>query len=156
VCPRPTATPGQFVADPTYVFASVAPSPSGDVTAVGGWKLVPLRPDCSSPGNNQYTGQAERGIYALGPGGARGALIRAGVVSGTGFDWEPTPVQLTVDIDHKGKPVRMHNVVPRLSETPGEIRWAGGALGADNDGFYEKELGLGRGDLERLRREAII
>src|SRR6185503_19258684 len=95
VCPRPTATPGQFVADPTYVFASVAPSPSGDVTAVGGWKLVPLRPDCSSPGNNQYTGQAERGIYALGPGGARGALIRAGVVSGTGFDWEPTPVQLT-------------------------------------------------------------
>ena len=36
----------------------------------------------------------------------------------------------------------MHNVVPRLSETPGEIRQAGGALGQDNHAVYGAELGL--------------
>ena len=36
----------------------------------------------------------------------------------------------------------MHNVVPRLSETPGEIRQPGGALGQDNDAIYGDELGL--------------
>ena len=31
---------------------------------------------------------------------------------------------LTVDVPNDGG-VRMHNIVPRLSESPGEIRWAG-------------------------------
>ena len=30
----------------------------------------------------------------------------------------------------------MHNVVPRLSETPGDIQWAGGDLGQDNHAVY--------------------
>ena len=40
--------------------------------------------------------------------------------------------------------VRMHNVVPRFSETPGEIRWSGGALGQDNAAVFG-ELGLTSG-----------
>ena len=38
--------------------------------------------------------------------------------------------QLLVDVPNGHGTVRMHNVVPRLSATPGEIRGAGGALGA--------------------------
>ena len=37
--------------------------------------------------------------------------------------------QLTVDVADGGGSVRMHNIVPRLSETPGTIRWAGGVTG---------------------------
>src|SRR5260221_9459605 len=41
---------------------------------------------------------------------------------------------LTVDVPNGSGGVRMHDVVPRLSESPGEIRWAGGRLGQDNPG----------------------
>ena len=44
--------------------------------------------------------------------------------------------QLLLDVPNGQGTVRMHNVVPRLSETPGEIREAGGALGQDNDAVY--------------------
>jgi len=43
--------------------------------------------------------------------------------------------QLTIDVPADGATVRMHNVVPRFSQTPGAIEWAGGALGRDNDAF---------------------
>ena len=45
---------------------------------------------------------------------------------------------LTLDVPNGSGGVRMHNVVPRLSETPGEIRWAGGDLGQDNHAVYER------------------
>ena len=45
-------------------------------------------------------------------------------------------------------------VMPRLSRTPGEVRWSGRwALGADNDEIYRGLLGL---DPEALREEGII
>src|SRR6185503_16041573 len=50
--------------------------------------------------------------------------------------------RLLVDVPNGAGSVRMHNVVPRLSETPGEIHDAGGALGEDNDVVYGEELGL--------------
>ena len=54
-----------------------------------------------------------------------------------------------------GGEVRMHDVVPRLSETPGAIRWAGGTLGRDNEALFG-ELGLTATDLARLRGEGVI
>jgi crotonobetainyl-CoA:carnitine CoA-transferase CaiB-like acyl-CoA transferase len=63
--------------------------------------------------------------------------------------------QLTVDIPEGAATVRMHNIVPRLSGTPGAIRWAGGALGQDNAAVFG-ELGLTATDLDRLRAEEII
>src|SRR3954471_18524579 len=48
---------------------------------------------------------------------------------------------LTVDIPDNGRLIRMHEVVPRLSATPGEIRWTGGALGQDNQSVFH-ELGV--------------
>lgn len=64
--------------------------------------------------------------------------------------------KLLVDVPNGAGTVRMHNVVPRMSETPGEIRGAGGVLGADNDAIYGKELGLSCEQQDNLRRAGII
>jgi formyl-CoA transferase len=63
--------------------------------------------------------------------------------------------QLTVSIPSGSGSVRMHNVVPRMSETPGAIRWPGGALGQDNADVFG-ELGLTSADLDRLRAAGTI
>ncbi|MBN8872540.1 MAG: CoA transferase [Rhodospirillales bacterium] len=48
------------------------------------------------------------------------------------------------------------NVVPRLTDTPGAVKWLGPALGADNDSVYRGLLGLTDADLERLRGSGTI
>ena len=50
----------------------------------------------------------------------------------------------------------MHNVVPRFSETPGEIKWPGGALGEHNGDVYRAELGLSCEDIKRLTESGVI
>lgn len=64
--------------------------------------------------------------------------------------------QLLVDVASGERSIRMHNAVPRLSSTPGDVRHAGGALGADNDAVYGDELGLSREQRDALRRSGII
>ena len=64
--------------------------------------------------------------------------------------------QLTIDVPAGSGTVRMHNVTPRLSETPGEIHSAGGELGQDNDAIYGGELGLSAAEIEKLRTTAVI
>ena len=63
---------------------------------------------------------------------------------------------LLVDVPNGGAPVRMHNVIPQLSDTPGEIRWSGGALGQHNHDIYQTELGLSCEDLQRLEHSGVI
>ena len=63
--------------------------------------------------------------------------------------------QLTLDVPNGSDPVRMHNVVPRMSETPGEIRWPGGELGQDNQAIYGA-LGLSCEEQQRLRALGVI
>jgi crotonobetainyl-CoA:carnitine CoA-transferase CaiB-like acyl-CoA transferase len=62
---------------------------------------------------------------------------------------------LTVDVQNGSNPIRMHNVVPRLSGSPGEIRWAGGDLGQDNEAVFGK-LGLSCDEQRRLRASGVI
>lgn len=62
---------------------------------------------------------------------------------------------LTVDISDNGRSIRMHDVVPRLSGTPGEIRWTGGALGQDNQAVYE-ELGVSRDEQTQFVSAGVI
>jgi crotonobetainyl-CoA:carnitine CoA-transferase CaiB-like acyl-CoA transferase len=64
--------------------------------------------------------------------------------------------QLIVDVPNGNSKVRMHNVTPRLSATPGEIRWAGGALGEHNNEVYRTELGLTCDDVNRLKETGVI
>ena len=51
--------------------------------------------------------------------------------------------------------LRMQNVVPRLSETPGAIRWAGPALGEHTDAILS-ELGLAPERIAALREAGVI
>jgi formyl-CoA transferase len=51
--------------------------------------------------------------------------------------------------------IRLVNVVPRLSETPGEVRTTGPALGAHNAEVYGR-LGLSVADQDALRTEGVI
>jgi crotonobetainyl-CoA:carnitine CoA-transferase CaiB-like acyl-CoA transferase len=52
-------------------------------------------------------------------------------------------------------PLKMPNVLTRLSETPGEIRWAGRDHGADTDAVLA-ELGVGEDERLSLRREGVV
>ncbi|WP_307796601.1 CaiB/BaiF CoA transferase family protein [Actinomadura barringtoniae] len=53
-------------------------------------------------------------------------------------------------------PLRMQNVLYRLSDTPGSIRWTGAAPGAHNAEVYGGLLGLSAGDLDRLKQKGAI
>ena len=64
--------------------------------------------------------------------------------------------QLLLDVPNGAGTVRMHNVVPRLSATPGEITWAGGALGENNSDVYGGELGLECDDIAALEAAGVI
>ncbi|MCX5334853.1 MULTISPECIES: CaiB/BaiF CoA-transferase family protein [unclassified Streptomyces] len=52
-------------------------------------------------------------------------------------------------------PLRMQNVLFRLSDTPGAIRWTGRPHGADTKEVLA-ELGLTEGELSRLREEGAV
>jgi crotonobetainyl-CoA:carnitine CoA-transferase CaiB-like acyl-CoA transferase len=60
----------------------------------------------------------------------------------------------TVDDDELG-PVRMQNVLFRMSRTPGEIRWAGRRHGADTDEVLAS-IGVTREQLAALRESGIV
>ena len=50
-------------------------------------------------------------------------------------------------------PLKMPNVIPRMSETPGKIEHAGPDLGNANEQVYERELGLSK---ERVAAQAPL
>lgn len=52
--------------------------------------------------------------------------------------------------------VVMPGVIPKLSETPGRIKWAGPDIGAHNDEIYMGLLGLSREELDRLTQAGVI
>jgi formyl-CoA transferase len=62
-----------------------------------------------------------------------------------------------VPVPHPRLPdLRMQNVAPRLSDTPGGIRWAGPELGAHNAEIYGELLGIDDAALDALRSDEII
>jgi len=62
---------------------------------------------------------------------------------------------LTLNVPNGAGGVRMHAVVPRLSDTPGEIKWPGGEIGQDNEKFYAG-LGISCEEQRRLRAGGVI
>jgi crotonobetainyl-CoA:carnitine CoA-transferase CaiB-like acyl-CoA transferase len=66
-----------------------------------------------------------------------------------------TEMLLEVPDDDLG-PLLMHNVMWRMSETPGRIRHTGRALGADTNSVLEDELGMSAGEIKRLRDAGVV
>ncbi len=60
----------------------------------------------------------------------------------------------SIDDDDLG-PIRMQNLMFRLSATPGTIKWGGRGIGADNAEVYGR-LGLDRDNLAELSRLGVI
>ena len=53
-------------------------------------------------------------------------------------------------------PVAMADVVPRLSRTPGAVRWAGRDIGQDTGEILAEELGLDAGEIRALADAEVI
>ena len=58
--------------------------------------------------------------------------------------------------DERLGPLRMPAPVPKLSLTPGRVRWGGGELGADNEHVFRELLGMDAVALERLRTQGVV
>ncbi|MEH6490859.1 CaiB/BaiF CoA transferase family protein [Halopseudomonas sp.] len=54
-----------------------------------------------------------------------------------------------------GKAFKMPGIIPKLTETPGDVKWTGPALGEHNDVLLQ-QLGYNREEVLRLRKEGII
>jgi crotonobetainyl-CoA:carnitine CoA-transferase CaiB-like acyl-CoA transferase len=52
--------------------------------------------------------------------------------------------------------VTVPGVVPKLSKTPGTVRWAGHTVGEDTTGIMQEELGLDEATVRRLARDGVI
>ena len=61
----------------------------------------------------------------------------------------------TVDDPELG-PLKMQNVLFRLSDTPGSIKWTGKQRGADNEGIYSELLGLRADELQALAEKGVL
>jgi formyl-CoA transferase len=55
-----------------------------------------------------------------------------------------------------GRTVKLPTVAPKLSGTPGGLRWIGPPLGAHNREIFTDWLGIPAAELERLAREGVI
>jgi len=53
-------------------------------------------------------------------------------------------------------PLKMQDVMVRLSGTPGRIRWAGRPKGQDNEEVYRELLGLDASQLKKLAAQGVI
>jgi formyl-CoA transferase len=58
--------------------------------------------------------------------------------------------------DPKFGELAMQNVVPKLSATPGSIRWTGPELGQHNDEVYGDLLGLTDDERAQLASDGIL
>lgn len=59
-------------------------------------------------------------------------------------------------VDDQLGPIRMPAASPKLSDTPGRIRWAGQVSGAANDEVFGAWLGMSRAEIDALRQQKII
>jgi crotonobetainyl-CoA:carnitine CoA-transferase CaiB-like acyl-CoA transferase len=62
-----------------------------------------------------------------------------------------------VDVPHPTLgTVKMQNVFPRLSDTPGGVNWPGPPLGGHNDEIYRERLGLSEAEIRALTERGVV
>jgi formyl-CoA transferase len=62
-----------------------------------------------------------------------------------------------VETDHPVfGPIKMQNVFPQLSQTPGAVRWPGPALGAHTEEVLRERAGCSASDIAELRAKGVI
>jgi formyl-CoA transferase len=62
-----------------------------------------------------------------------------------------------VSVDHPiFGPVRMQNVFPKLSDTPGKVRWPGPALGAHTQEVLRDWAGVGPESFAELLAKGVV
>ena len=62
-----------------------------------------------------------------------------------------------IDVEHpKWKSLKMQNVFPKLSRTPGKVRWAGPEYGAHTEEVYRDALGMSDEEIADLKARGII
>ncbi|MEH6565208.1 MAG: CaiB/BaiF CoA-transferase family protein [Halopseudomonas sp.] len=54
-----------------------------------------------------------------------------------------------------GKPFKMPGIVPKLTETPGDVKWTGPALGEHTQALLT-QLGYGSEAIEKLRKQGVV
>ena len=65
--------------------------------------------------------------------------------------------QAIVTLEHPDfGPIKMQNVAPRLSDTPGAVRHVGPQLGADNAHVFGELLGMDTAEQERLKAAGVL
>jgi crotonobetainyl-CoA:carnitine CoA-transferase CaiB-like acyl-CoA transferase len=65
--------------------------------------------------------------------------------------------QAIVDVPHEHfGAIKMQNVAPKFSQTPGAIKWSGRGLAADNDYVWLERAGLAPALYEALKRDKTI
>lgn len=53
-------------------------------------------------------------------------------------------------------PLTLAGIVPKMTKTPGELRWAGRACGADTRDVLGSDLGMSEDEIDRLQSESVI
>ncbi len=62
-----------------------------------------------------------------------------------------------IDVEHpKWKSLKMQNVFPKLSRTPGKVRWAGPEYGAHTEEVYRDLLGMSEEEIAAKKARGVI
>lgn len=65
--------------------------------------------------------------------------------------------EMLVDVpDQALGPVTVAGIVPKLSATPGRVRWAGRQTGEDSRALLKAELGLSEDEIDALARDRVV
>lgn len=62
---------------------------------------------------------------------------------------------ITVDDAVLG-PIKMQNVLFRMDQTPGQVRWSGRAIGADTQNILSQRLGMSQQTIDSLLQQGVI
>lgn len=62
---------------------------------------------------------------------------------------------LDVETEKFGK-IKMQGIVPKMSGTPGEVKWAGPAIGEYNEEIFCGKLGMSKEEVEKLKADGVI